>query len=252
MGTWALGNSSGEQRREEIKALQKGIELGMKFIDTAEIYGHGRSETLVGDAIRDYRDDVFLATKVAPEHFGYDDVIKVMRGQPTEAGGQVRRPLPAALAEPADPDTGDHEGDGRAGRHREDKIHRGEQLLGRADDAGAGVAAQERAGLESGEVQHHVAFHRGRPAPLLREGEDNGDSLQPARHRGHPHQQDTEGHAREVRDDTRAADAELGDLPGPVVTIPKAGKVSHVEENASRSTSGSLRTDYQALSKMFE
>src|ERR1035438_4141473 len=34
--------------REEIKALQKGIELGMKFIDTAEVYGHGRSETLVG------------------------------------------------------------------------------------------------------------------------------------------------------------------------------------------------------------
>jgi len=33
MGTWAMGNSSGEQRREEIKALQRGIELGMKFTE---------------------------------------------------------------------------------------------------------------------------------------------------------------------------------------------------------------------------
>ena len=48
----------------------------MKFIDTAEVYGHGRSESLVGDTIREYRDEVFLATKVAPENFAYDDVIK--------------------------------------------------------------------------------------------------------------------------------------------------------------------------------
>lgn len=76
MGTYALGNTTGEERREEIDALQKGIELGMKFIDTAEVYGHGKSEILVGKAIADRRDDVFLATKVAPEHFGYDDVIQ--------------------------------------------------------------------------------------------------------------------------------------------------------------------------------
>jgi diketogulonate reductase-like aldo/keto reductase len=76
MGTWAIGNSSGEQRREEIKAIQRGIELGMKFIDTAEVYGHGRSESLVGDAISEYRNDVFLATKVAPENFAHDDIIR--------------------------------------------------------------------------------------------------------------------------------------------------------------------------------
>jgi diketogulonate reductase-like aldo/keto reductase len=76
MGTWAIGNSSGQQRTEEIKALRRGIEMGMKLIDTAEMYGHGRSEMLVGEAIEDSREDVFLATKVSPEHFGYDDVIK--------------------------------------------------------------------------------------------------------------------------------------------------------------------------------
>src|ERR1700720_1198441 len=76
MGTYSIGNSSGEQRKEELEALGKGIEVGMRLIDTAEVYGHGRSETLVGDAIRENRDEIFLATKVAPEHFNPDDVIK--------------------------------------------------------------------------------------------------------------------------------------------------------------------------------
>ena len=71
-----MGNSTGEKGREELDALRKGIELGMGFIDTAESYGGGRSETLVGRAIREVRDQVFLATKVSPEHFGYDDVLK--------------------------------------------------------------------------------------------------------------------------------------------------------------------------------
>ena len=117
MGTWALGNSGGEQRREEIKALQKGIELGMKFIDTAEVYGHGRSETLVGDAIGDYREEVFLATKVAPENFAYDDIIRSCETSIQRLGREVRRPLPAPLAEPAGPHPGDHEGDAGAGRY---------------------------------------------------------------------------------------------------------------------------------------
>ncbi len=76
MGTYALGNATGDKRREEIAALQRGIDLGIKFIDTAEVYGHGRSEALVGQAIANRRDEVFLATKVSPEHFGYDDVIQ--------------------------------------------------------------------------------------------------------------------------------------------------------------------------------
>jgi diketogulonate reductase-like aldo/keto reductase len=76
MGTWAMGNSTGEKNKQEVEALRKGIELGMKFIDTAESYGGGRSEALVGRAIREVRDQVFLATKVSPEHLGYDDVLK--------------------------------------------------------------------------------------------------------------------------------------------------------------------------------
>jgi diketogulonate reductase-like aldo/keto reductase len=76
MGTWSMGNATGEKHKEEIEALESGIELGMKFIDTAESYGGGKSETLVGRAIREVRDKVFVATKVSPEHFGYDEVLR--------------------------------------------------------------------------------------------------------------------------------------------------------------------------------
>ena len=75
MGTWQVGDAKNEGREEELRALRRGIELGMTMIDTAEMYGAGRSERLVGEAIKDVRDDVFVASKVSPEHFSYDDVI---------------------------------------------------------------------------------------------------------------------------------------------------------------------------------
>lgn len=66
-GTWNMGESS-VKRPEELKALRAGIELGMTVIDTAEMYGDGRSEQLVGEAIAGIRDQVFLITKVLPSH----------------------------------------------------------------------------------------------------------------------------------------------------------------------------------------
>ena len=76
MGTWEIGDAAGEGRALEIQALQRGIALGMTLIDTAEIYGHGRAEELVGQVINGLRDDVFVASKVSPEHFGYDDLLR--------------------------------------------------------------------------------------------------------------------------------------------------------------------------------
>ena len=54
------------RRREELKALRTGIELGLTLIDTAEMYGDGRAESLVGEAIAGRRDKVFLVSKVLP------------------------------------------------------------------------------------------------------------------------------------------------------------------------------------------
>lgn len=66
-GTWFMGDDPAT-RVDEIAALQCGIDRGMTLIDTAEMYGNGRSERLVGQAIRARRDDVFLVSKVLPDH----------------------------------------------------------------------------------------------------------------------------------------------------------------------------------------
>ena len=58
------------RRAEEIATLQRGIELGMNLIDTAEMYGDGASERLVGEVIRGRRDQVFLVSKVYPHNAG--------------------------------------------------------------------------------------------------------------------------------------------------------------------------------------
>ena len=67
LGTWNIGNDP-TRRTEEIAALRLGIDLGMTLIDTAEMYGEGQSEELVGEAIQGRRDQVFLVTKVYPHN----------------------------------------------------------------------------------------------------------------------------------------------------------------------------------------
>jgi diketogulonate reductase-like aldo/keto reductase len=69
-GTWNLEGSR-EQDRRAIEAVRAGLELGMTHIDTAEMYGSGRSEQLVGEAIAGRRKEVFLVTKVLPSNASY-------------------------------------------------------------------------------------------------------------------------------------------------------------------------------------
>jgi len=66
-GTWHMAEDP-RRRVEEIAALRLGIELGMTLIDTAEMYADGSAEQLVGDAIDGRRDEVFLVSKVLPDH----------------------------------------------------------------------------------------------------------------------------------------------------------------------------------------
>jgi diketogulonate reductase-like aldo/keto reductase len=66
-GTWNMGDSA-DTRAAEIAALREGIERGMTLIDTAEMYGDGRSEELVGEAIAEVRDQVFLVSKALPQN----------------------------------------------------------------------------------------------------------------------------------------------------------------------------------------
>ncbi|AMJ62349.1 aldo/keto reductase [Bosea sp. PAMC 26642] len=64
-GTWNIEMSD---RREAVAALQRGLDLGLSHVDTAEMYGSGRSEEIVGEAIAGRRDDVFLVSKVLPSN----------------------------------------------------------------------------------------------------------------------------------------------------------------------------------------
>ncbi|WP_244968505.1 aldo/keto reductase [Rosenbergiella australiborealis] len=65
MGSWRLGQGRYEQQ-QEIIALHRRLELGMRVIDTAEMYGEGQSERLIGKAIADRRDRTYLVSKIYP------------------------------------------------------------------------------------------------------------------------------------------------------------------------------------------
>ncbi|WP_292045127.1 MULTISPECIES: aldo/keto reductase [unclassified Brevundimonas] len=66
-GAWEIGDDPA-RRDQEQHALSRGIDLGMSLIDTAELYGDGRSERLVGEVIAGRRDEVFIVSKVRPEN----------------------------------------------------------------------------------------------------------------------------------------------------------------------------------------
>ena len=66
-GAWEIGDDPARRDAEQA-ALARGIDLGLTVIDTAELYGDGRSERLVGEVIAGRRDEVFLVSKVRPEN----------------------------------------------------------------------------------------------------------------------------------------------------------------------------------------
>ena len=66
-GTWYMGDKA-ETHAEEVATLQLGLDLGLKLIDTAEMYGEGKAEELIGQAIAGRRDQAFLVSKVYPHN----------------------------------------------------------------------------------------------------------------------------------------------------------------------------------------
>jgi diketogulonate reductase-like aldo/keto reductase len=64
-GTWYIEDGD---RRAAVAALRRGLDLGMNHIDTAEMYGNGAAERVVGEAIAGRRDEVFLVSKVLPHN----------------------------------------------------------------------------------------------------------------------------------------------------------------------------------------
>ena len=66
-GTWMMGERS-DRRTAEIAALRAGVDLDMTLIDTAEMYGDGAAETLIGEALGPVRDALFLVSKAYPQN----------------------------------------------------------------------------------------------------------------------------------------------------------------------------------------
>jgi diketogulonate reductase-like aldo/keto reductase len=77
-GTWMIEGRRGSER-EAVDALKAGLELGMTHIDTAEMYGDGRAEEIVGAAIEGRRDEVFLVSKVLPSNASYQGTLDACR-----------------------------------------------------------------------------------------------------------------------------------------------------------------------------
>lgn len=74
-GTWFMGEKP-KMKKQEIKALQLGLDLGMRVIDTAEMYADGGSERVVGEAIKGRREEVFLVSKVYPHNSGLNRIVQ--------------------------------------------------------------------------------------------------------------------------------------------------------------------------------
>jgi len=77
MGTWQAGKTmwSGINDKESLRAIRAGFNSGIIAFDTAELYGNGHSERIIGEALRGFRDQAVIASKVSPRHMRYNQVI---------------------------------------------------------------------------------------------------------------------------------------------------------------------------------
>ena len=83
VGTWGMAERP-RHRRDEIAALQMAVDLGMTVVDTAEMYAGGAAEELVAEALGDRRREIFLVSKVLPQH-------ATRRGTVSACEGSLRR-----------------------------------------------------------------------------------------------------------------------------------------------------------------
>jgi myo-inositol catabolism protein IolS len=85
LGSWQFGTEGWgwEQdfsKRDALAAFKEAMDLGINFIDTAEVYGEGRSEELVGEAVKGHRDQFIIATKASGGHLREKDLLRACEG----------------------------------------------------------------------------------------------------------------------------------------------------------------------------
>jgi diketogulonate reductase-like aldo/keto reductase len=74
LGTWRMGEDA-ELLKVEADVLRHGLDAGINIIDTAEMYGEGGAEMVVGEALNGRRDEAYIVSKVYPHNASYDGVI---------------------------------------------------------------------------------------------------------------------------------------------------------------------------------
>lgn len=74
LGTWRMGEND-RMRDAEVAAIRHAINAGVQLIDTAEMYGEGGAESVLGEAMIGHRDDLFIVSKVYPHNASYDGAI---------------------------------------------------------------------------------------------------------------------------------------------------------------------------------
>ena len=75
LGMWYFGEDAGAYFKETA-LIRKALEIGYRVFDTAEMYGNGGAEEVLGEAVSDCRKEVFLTSKVSPEYTSYEGIIE--------------------------------------------------------------------------------------------------------------------------------------------------------------------------------
>jgi diketogulonate reductase-like aldo/keto reductase len=88
MGTWHMGERAAN-RAAEVEALRLGLDHGMNLVDTAEMYGDGGAESVVGEAIHGWRDGIFVVSKFYPQHASRRKLIAACDGSLAQLGGET-------------------------------------------------------------------------------------------------------------------------------------------------------------------
>lgn len=88
MGTWHMGERAAN-RAAEVEALRLGLDHGMNLVDTAEMYGDGGAESVVGEAIHGWRDGIFVVSKFYPHHASRRKLIAACDGSLAQLGGET-------------------------------------------------------------------------------------------------------------------------------------------------------------------
>jgi diketogulonate reductase-like aldo/keto reductase len=88
LGTWKMGEDRA-RAAEEVRVVQRALDLGISLLDTAEIYASGGSERVVGEAMKGRRDTVFLVTKVAPSNASRRGTIRACEASLKRLGTDV-------------------------------------------------------------------------------------------------------------------------------------------------------------------